>query len=172
MKKIFALITIISIFSFKPSNEESIKWISIQELEAALENEPRKVMIDVYTDWCGWCKKMDATTFKDPKVSKIVNEKFYAVKFNAESTEEITLKGQTYKFVPKGKRGYNELAAALMSGQMSYPTVVYLDENLDLLSPVPGFQKAKSQEIILSFFGNEIYKTETTFQEYEKSFEN
>ena len=52
--------------------------------------------MDVYTDWCGWCKRMDATTFENPAIAKYMSENFYCVKFNAESQKEVTFKGQKY----------------------------------------------------------------------------
>ena len=42
--------------------ESKIKWISIEEAEKLNKENPKKIMIDVYTDWCGWCKKMDKDT--------------------------------------------------------------------------------------------------------------
>ncbi|MBP9152977.1 MAG: DUF255 domain-containing protein, partial [Flavobacteriales bacterium] len=70
-------------------NQEEIKWVSLEEADALRRTEPRKILIDVYTDWCGWCKKMDASTFKDPKVVAYINANYYAVKLDAEQKEPI-----------------------------------------------------------------------------------
>ena len=64
--------------------EVAIKWYTWDEAIALNAKNPKKIFIDLYTEWCGYCKKMDANTFKDPEVAKYMNEHFYAVKFDAE----------------------------------------------------------------------------------------
>jgi thioredoxin-related protein len=125
---------------------------------AASDPQPKKLFIDVYTDWCGWCKKMDADTFQNPEVASYMQDNFYMVKLDAEQTEPIEYGGKTYTFVPSGRRGYHQLAAALLQGQLSYPTVVFLDEDLRMLSPVPGYQKPDAFLKIAKYFGEDIYK--------------
>src|SRR5215467_6428835 len=83
--------------SFAQSTSE-IKWLSITEAEKLMKKEPKKVIVDIYTDWCGWCKRLDATTYKDPAVVDYINKNYYAVKFNAESKEDITYEGTTYHY--------------------------------------------------------------------------
>ena len=131
-----------------------------------MKKEPRKLVIDVYTDWCGWCKKMDKDTFTDPKVVAMVNKHFYAVKLDAEGKEPITLHGQTFNYNSKYRS--HELAVALLNGQMSYPTTVYLDEEMKMLSPVPGYLDANNFYKILRYFGENHHKS-MNFQEFEKS---
>ncbi|WP_375325036.1 thioredoxin family protein [Flagellimonas sp. GZD32] len=139
---------------------QDIKWLSWEEAVelAQTDAQPKKMFIDVYTDWCGWCKKMDKDTFQNPAVSKYMQDNFYMVKMDAEGKDPITYQGKTFKYVPSGRRGYHELAAALLQGQMSYPTVVFLDENLNMLSPVPGYQKVDPFLQIAKYFGDNIYK--------------
>ena len=72
-----------------------IEWITIEEAIERHKTEPRYWIIDVYTDWCGWCKRMDATTFKDPHVAAEINKNFYAVKFDGEAKRDITIDGKT-----------------------------------------------------------------------------
>ncbi|MBF9254747.1 DUF255 domain-containing protein [Pontibacter sp. 172403-2] len=144
---------------------EPIHWLTIEEAAAKQKLEPRKIVIDVYTDWCGWCKKMDKTTFADPEVAAYVNAHYYAVKLDAEGTEPITLNGHTFKYNPEYKS--HELAVALLNGQLSFPTTVYLDEEMKMLTPVPGFMDAPAFSQILRYFGGNHYK-EMNFDEFEK----
>lgn len=139
---------------------QEVNWISWDEAVALSKSEanPKKIFVDVYTDWCGWCKKMDKDTFQNPEVAAYMAENFYMVKMDAEGKEPIEYDGRTFKFVPQGRRGYHELAAALLQGKMSYPTVIFLDENLKMLSPVPGYQKVKPFMQIAKYFGDNIYK--------------
>lgn len=152
------------------AQSETINWMSIEEAEAAAREEPRMVIIDVYTDWCGWCKRMDKNTFQNPGLAKFVNQHFYAVKLDGEEKDSLTFRGKTFGFVKQGRRGYNELPAALMNGRMSYPTIVYLDENLDVIQPVPGYQDPKSFEQIITYLAGGHYKTQP-FDQYKKNYE-
>ncbi|MEM9362813.1 MAG: DUF255 domain-containing protein [Bacteroidota bacterium] len=149
---------------------QSVQWISWEEAVELTQNDanPKKIFVDVYTDWCGWCKKMDKDTFQNAEVAAYMQDNFYMVKFDAEGKDPIEYQGKTFKYVPSGRRGYHELAAALLQGQMSYPTVVFLDEKLNMLSPVPGYQKAKPFLKIARYFGDDIYKNQD-WKEYDKA---
>ncbi|MDC6405121.1 MULTISPECIES: thioredoxin family protein [Maribacter] len=142
------------------SQAQEVKWLSWNEAAelAATDKNPKKVFVDVYTDWCGWCKKMDKDTFQNPEVAAYMTENFYMVKLDGEGAEPIEFKGKTYKFVPSGRKGYHELAAALMQGRLSYPTTIFLDEKFNMLSPVPGYQKPEPFLNIARYFGEDIYK--------------
>lgn len=155
------------------TNAQDVKWLTFNEATelAATDKNPKKVFIDVYTDWCGWCKKMDKDTFQNPKVATYMSENYYMVKMDGEGKEPIEFKGKTYKFIPSGRKGYHELAAALMQGRMSYPTTIFLDEELNMLSPVPGYQKPKPFLDIARYFGDNIYKEKDwkTYAEKDKT---
>jgi len=143
--------------------KEAINWISIQEAEKLSKKQPRKIVIDVYTDWCGWCKKMDKSTFADEKIAKYVNKHFYAVKLDAETKEEIVLNGKTYRF--NSDLGVNEIAAELLQGKMGYPSTVYLDEKFNMLAPVMGFYDVKKFDNLLRYYGEDHYK-KTSFEDF------
>lgn len=142
------------------SAAQEVQWLSWDEAAAlaATDKNPKKVFIDVYTDWCGWCKKMDKDTFQNPEVAEYMSKNYYMVKLDGEGKEPIEFKGKTYKFVPSGRKGYHEFAATLMQGRLSYPTTIFLDEELNMLSPVPGYQKPEPFLNIAKYFGENIYK--------------
>lgn len=155
-----AVLVIGSSFMYTPKPAEAgIKWMTWKEVQEVQKKEPRKIFVDVYTDWCGWCKRMDASTFSHPEVVKYVSENFYAVKFDAETHETITFNGKEYKWIAGGRNGYNELAAQLLSGQLSYPTTVYIDEKLEEIFPVPGYLDPQRFEMVLNYVGSNSYKT-------------
>jgi thioredoxin-related protein len=167
MKKYFTLLLFLfSINAF--SQNAKIKWLTFQEAEELNKKQPKKILIDVYTNWCGWCKKMDAETFTNPLIIDYVNKYYYAVKLNAEMKDSIVVNGKTYKN-PGGPKASHELAVALLNGKMSYPSFVYLDEGFNMLTPVPGYQTPKDLEPILKYFGENAYQS-MKWPEYQKVF--
>lgn len=145
---------------------EGIQWLTIEEAYAKIQKEPRKILIDVYTDWCGWCKVMDRETFKDKAVTEYINKKYYAVKLDAEQKGTIRLGDKQFKYLEQGGRGINEIALALTNNQPSYPTTVFLDDHFNMIQPLPGYLKAKEFHQIITFFGEDYHKKQD-FESYK-----
>lgn len=161
MKTILALLFFVFSTSFKTIDEpaESIHWMTIEEAYAASLKNPKKTIIDVYTDWCGWCKVMDKKTFTNPEVIKYINENYYAVKLDAETRKSITLGATTYNF--NEQNGANDIAVALLQGKLSYPSMVYLDEQFNMIQPIPGYMDARAFHEVITFIGEDFHKKET-----------
>jgi len=153
-------------FTQKP---QKIKWLTVNEAQQMQQKEQKKIFIDVYTDWCGWCKKMDANTFNHPVISKLLTKYYHCVKLDAENGDTIYFSNQKFFKMDTQKRTPNEFAVNLLNGKMSYPTTVYLDENFQSLGPVPGYLEPQMMEKILIFFGENHYKT-TEWKVFEKNF--
>ncbi len=134
----------------------TVKWYTIEEAQALNAKAPRKIFMDMYTDWCGWCKTMDKNTFSQPDVAEYLNTYFYPVKFNAEGRNPAVFRGQTYNFNPQYRS--HDLAINIMQGRMSYPTTLYLDEELNLITVVPGYQSPEDLRPILVFFAQNYYQ--------------
>ena len=149
MKHVFLFLIVATCISLTSCKEEvstldangELNWLSITDIEKIDNPEGKKFLVDMYTDWCGWCKVMDKKTFTDESIKKYLNENYYVVKFNAEQKEAITFKGKEYKWVKRGRKGTNELAIEMMGGRMSYPTMVYLDKDLNVIKALPGYKK-------------------------------
>lgn len=170
MKKAILIVGLVLFGLSGAVSQETVKWHSIEEaFQLALE-EPRVLVIDVYTDWCGWCKRMDATTFSDPAVAEILNKHFYPVKLNAEGKEDIMLGDRTFKFVDNGRRGYHEVAAIVTKGRLSYPTISYIDHQGRVLEAAPGFKTVSQFNMYLAYYSSEAYKSKT-FEEFSDTFQ-
>ena len=150
---------------------DKIKWHTFQEAVELNKKEKRKIFIDMYTDWCGWCKVLDRTTFTDPIIVKYMNEKYYAVKLNAEMKDTIVF--NNYSFVnpsPNTPRSMHQLATSLFGQQsISYPTTVYLDESFNMLTLLSGYRKPEDLEPIVKFFGDNVHQT-VKWDDYIKTF--
>ena len=154
-----ALIVIILLFCTTAiSGQELIKWYTWEEGMMKAEESPKKFIVDLYTKWCGWCKRMDKATFQNPEIAKYINENYIPIKFNAEQKLEIEFNGETHKFVKRG-RGYHSLAAYLTGGKLSYPTVVFMDEEKSVIQAIPGFLDPPTLDPILRYFFEDLHKT-------------
>lgn len=172
MKKVFFFLVAATLFLSFSEKETEIKWMTVEEAEKANAENPKRWLIDVSTVWCGWCKKMDKTTFQDPKIVEYVNEHFYAVKLDGEEKKTINFNGKDYNFVDNGRRGYHELPAALMNGQMSYPTVVFLTKNQQTITPVAGYQTKEDFHKAISYINDLNLNSPISFEEYGKTYQS
>lgn len=169
-KALLSLSLIVFTLSLLAQNRAKINWISFEEAIESNKETPKKFLIDVYTNWCGWCKRLNSTTFMNPKIVSYINKNFWAVKLNAERKDTVRLGDQIFiNEFPDRKRNAHQLAVALLNGKMTYPSIVYLDENVELLQVLPGYYDAKGIEPIIVFFGEDIYKN-TSWEEFKSSF--
>lgn len=150
----------------KPTHPPAeLKWYTWEQAQELQKTAPRKIFVDVYTDWCGWCKRMDKSTFTDSAVVAYMNQHYYPVKFDAEQKADLTFSGHTFKFQAQGARGVHEFAVALLDGKMGYPSYVFFNEKYERIMVSPGYKEAPDLMKELRFAQEEKYKT-TTWEKY------
>ncbi len=171
----FCAVTL-TVMAFRPAESPKaatiateLKWYTIEEAAVLCKTAPRKLMIDVYTEWCGWCKRMDKNTYTDPKVVEYINAHFYPVKFDAEQKAEVKFNNETFGYVTQeGGRGVHTFAYALLDGHLGYPSVVYLNEKNERIMISPGYKEPAGMMKELQFAAEEHY-SKTTWEEYSKT---
>lgn len=126
---------------YPKSTDGSITWIDIDQAALLKNSEEKLYFIDVYTEWCGWCKVMDKETFTDPEVIKLMSEKFHMVKFDAEQTDLVNWEGQEYIYKSGGRKGIHGLAPLLLNNRLSYPSFAILDKNRKPIKTIVGYKK-------------------------------
>mgnify|MGYP001825244229 FL=1 len=171
MKKIVLFVAVVFSIASGFAQKEKINWMSLEEALAAQAKEPKKIIMDVYTKWCGPCKMLDKNTFGNPDVVKYVNDHYYAVKFNAEGKENIKYKdldfgNPQFDASLTGRNAQHELAQALKI--TAYPTIVFFNENGDTLLPVPGYKSPAQLELYLKLFYNNDHETISSKEDWDR----
>lgn len=173
MKKLLFICALVFVSSL---SAQEINWMTFDEALAAQKENPKKIIVDAYTTWCGPCKLLDKNTFGNKKVADFINEHYYAVKFNAEGTEEVNYLDNVYtnpRHDPnrRGRNSQHEFAQAMKL--RGYPSIVFFDELGNYIQPVVGYKTPRQLEIFLKMIENDDYKDLTTqekWQTYQDNF--
>ena len=124
----------------------SVKWIDLESAVKTAKAQGKPVFVKVYADWCGYCHKMDATTFRDPSIVTKLNTQFVPAKLNGESSKKITL----------GKDAMSEGQWAMKQGVEGFPALVVLDHKGRTIVLYPGFMTAPQAASLLGDVGTFI----------------
>lgn len=149
-----------------------IEWVEIEDAIKLNKMHPKKIMIYVYSDNCGWCKRMSNTTFSNPVIIDYLNQNFYAVKINSNIKRDITLGSHTYTYVPGNKEtnnpSYHEFVVSMLQGRLVYPSIAYIDEDLTFMGVERGYRQADDFKIWLHYLAENIYKENNNYDDYVK----
>ncbi|MES2133005.1 MAG: thioredoxin family protein [Bacteroidota bacterium] len=147
-----------------------VNWISFDEAYKKCKLNPRPILIDVYTTWCGPCKMMSAQTFNHPSIAKYINDNFYAVKFDAESKDSV--KFDKYVFVSSDNnnpKATHQFAASILDNQLAYPSIVFLNNQIQRIDILKGFMAPNQFDPIIHYYGSGDYQV-TKWDDYKKAF--
>lgn len=144
--------------SDQPAKKPELKWKKLDAGLAEARRSGKKVMVDVYTDWCGWCKKLDRDVYGNDDVARYLNKQYVVVKLNAESSEKVMYKGKS--------ASEQELAASF--GVSGYPTIFFIDSNGEFINSLGGYVGPEKFLPIIQYIGEDTYK-KMTWEEYQKT---
>lgn len=148
-----------------PATAQKVEWKNFETAVTLAEKKPKPVFIDVYTNWCGWCKVLDRQTFAHPQVSEYLNEKFYPVKLDAETRDTIVFQDKPHFYLDRYRA--NLLALRLLDGKMVYPSMVILDPQFNRLIIIQGFKKPDQLMPYLIYYGEGYYQ-KMDFRTFQK----
>ena len=136
-----------------------IRWTDLEEGLAEAKRTGRPLLVDVQTKWCGWCRKMDKTTYADAAVREFVGRKFIAARVDAEDDDSRV----DYGGVESTHRQFAD--SFRITG---YPTTLFFAADGALVTQVPGFVKPDQFLGVLRFIGDGHYKT-TSWDAYRRA---
>ena len=169
MKKTIFFLTIIA-FSLHVKAQE-INWLSLNKALELQKENPKKIMMDVYTNWCGPCKMLDKKTFQNKDVVAFVNKNYYAVKFNGEGNDSINYKGNAYNNPNYNKSKVNKRNSSHeftnFMGVNAYPTINFLNEKGDFIMPLKGFYQPQQLEFYLKMFKDDEHIALTSQEKFD-----
>jgi thioredoxin-related protein len=157
-------------FSIGISAQDGINWLTWEKAQELHKDNEKKFFVDIYTEWCQWCDKMEKSTLSEPSIVNYINENYYPIRFDAEDKSEIIYKNKVFKPIKSfGKRPTHELAIEIMSGNIGYPTIVFIDEDLKVIQPIQGYQDVKTFKMIMTYFAGNYYR-EIRWKPYVKQY--
>jgi len=144
-----------------------LNWMSLAEARAGMQTEKRPILIDLYTDWCSWCRVMEKSTYSNDKVIAYIEQKFYPVRLDAETRETLVWENRSYAYDKSNHT--NGIALYLTGGQLVYPTTVIIPPGGSGPQAIPGYLKPAELEPIVKYFGEGRYNKES-FDSWQKNF--
>ncbi|MCP4568153.1 MAG: DUF255 domain-containing protein [FCB group bacterium] len=132
-----------------------IDWLRYSEGMAQAKENGKKVFVEFTARWCGYCRKMRATTFKDSSVIALLNDNFVSVSVDGDSRDTLDIDGwiTTEKKLAKEYR---------VSG---YPTFWFLTPEGEKIAPVNGYKDARFMFDVLDYLKDDTYMT-VEFKDY------
>ncbi len=155
MKKSMLIVLILVIGNLVSAKD--LQWKKYNDGIAEAKKSGKKVLVDVYTDWCKWCKKMDTVTYKDKKVKEYLEKNFVVIKLNAEGNEQVTYEGQ--------KMNPAEFAQGMRID--GYPATLFMTSKGEAITVLPGYSEPAMFMHVLSYIREDQY-SKKNFDQYLK----
>ena len=147
-----------------------VKWMDFKQAQEACKTQSKPLLIDFYTDWCGWCKHMMKTTYSDPNIASYINTYFYPVKFNAETHDTIEYQGVKYVNQSTVKKSTHDLTFKFLGQSISYPSTVFVGNNFQFNLLTQGYLEVKKLEPLLVFTVEGAFRT-SSYDDFNKGFQ-
>jgi thioredoxin-related protein len=168
-------VTVLLIFiciglTFKAQNESGlVNWLTFKEAQEKNKTAPKPFLVDIYTDWCGWCKHMMKTTYSNPGIAGYINQNFYPVKFNAETKDTVEYNGKKYFPTSKEPKTPHQLAVKFLGTSLTYPSTFFITNNFEFNLLSQGYMDEKKLEPLLIFLVENVFRT-TQYEDFSERF--
>lgn len=154
MKSVLIILILIFLSRYSPAQEKSTNfWLDFEQLEDSLRVNPKPVFLYFHTDWCTYCRKMEAEVFSKPFIVALLSKDYYAVKFDAENPKDVIFDGMVFsnRQLKKSRTPLHDLAI-LFNGQndaFAPPLLLLTDENFLVKKRINSYLDSKSLRAVL-----------------------
>jgi len=124
----------------KSNSGDTIAWLSYEKAQKMRQD--RKVLVYFNADWCGFCRNLEKTTFKDPQIAAYINRNFTPVSVNIDQEKQI----------------------AAQFGVRGVPDLRFISSKGEAIARWPGYIKAEQLMPLLKYIHTDSYLT----QEYSQ----
>jgi len=141
MKPITFVIIALSCLMLSPLTEATAKdttqinWIDFDKAQKQGETQSQKFFLYFYADWCGYCRKLEKTTFSDKTVANYINNNFIPVRINSERMPKV----------------------AARYGVQSFPDMRFLTPKGENIARWPGYIEAEQLLPLLKYIQTDSY---------------
>ncbi len=158
-----------SSFCYSQNENGAVKWLTFEEAQQKNKITQRPFLIDIYTDWCGWCKHMMKTTYSNQGFANYINAHFYPIKFDAEGKDTIEYNGEKFTPTSAKPRTTHALATKFLGKNLSYPSTVFVSNNFEFNLLSQGYLDEKKMEPLLIFVIENVFKS-SSYEDFEERF--
>lgn len=138
-------------------SKKSLQWRTFNVGFAEAKKTGKKVLVDVFTDWCVWCKRLDKNVYGDPKIADYLNDHYITVKINPETNSTVTFRDTAYS-AAQFAQGF---------GVTGYPTIIFFEPDGQPIDRLGGYVDATRFLPIIQFIGEDYFKT-MTWEDFQK----
>lgn len=140
-----------------PRLSAEIKWTSFENGLTRAHKEKKPILMDVYTDWCRWCKVMDSKTYSQKEIEGLISKRFVPVRMNGESKKKVVYQEQQYEEGALGKK----------LGVRGFPTTIFFDRDGNMIGAQAGYIEAPDFLKMLKYIESGAYR-KTSFEQFTK----
>lgn len=144
----------------KPAPEkslQSVQWVALEEGLRTAGTSGKHVFVTVYTDWCGYCRKLNTVTFRSRPVLTELEKNFQSVRINAEGGGAV---------VWKGKKMSERDVAGKAWGVSGFPTLLFLNPAGDIIGSFSSYADPELMVQLLTYISSGARERNVTFDDY------
>lgn len=133
----------------------ALEWITFEQLRILQAKHPRKVLVEIYSEECHWCKEFEAKVLTNHVIASYMKQHYYFVKVEASDKSTIQFNNKELK----STNGFHPLTSEYLTLPLSFPTQLFFDEKFTYLNFLKGYNTPQNFEIALAYYGENYYKT-------------
>lgn len=139
------------------SAPKAMNWVPLEDGLKRASATGKYVFVTVYTDWCGYCRKLNNVTFKASPVLKELGKNFQSVRINAESQKTV---------VWQGKRMSEREVAGREWGVTGFPTMLFMSPKGEIIGSYSAYADPELMVKLLTYISSGARERKVSFEDF------